>query len=779
MSIYSNLENNIDLYLGTLNLRPGPPKRLTNKHANPQTEINLEESSYVNYNANSLNLKKNIEWDTLVSVKKTTLLPPDMLILEFLGNRLLYIQSTKNIANYLFCSMLYKSFNINISNIRLIEYKDPEFTQMMDNLQSKTCDSTIKTVIQRNFLENPFILLYEYQAIVTFLDMTIIKSNKFLHSTRCERGREIMISIGKIIGIEIFTNSDCKFPFLYNHPGFPSLVGLVIDKKAIKPDYDFKKKTSIDIYFNDIPLGILNAKSETYTAKDKIQLKHLSDYRNTLEKTLKQLLYEMKTIIAYGNNIESFNFKSMSNLVNFFKNSCEYELSSENCFHISLGIIIMLDDFCNVNISNIESLIIYIKEESIYKDFGDVFRRSASSLSFDFIKYIRKTISDIKDENEDVFKWVKEVSFEVYNLNRIQIKKNKIGKIINKENSFKITSKNSFSNKENEENKIKPSDKPSSPYQEQQKIIPEDIKKSIRKDLMFKNTNKNKKPNKVGMPPIDNNGSNQQNEKYSTPITVKFDKPLMNNTHKSTIFYKNLIDVVNNYNDMKYVPKFEQKKDLVDRKSSNSEMNQNNLQNKQTSYDDFNTNRFDPFEYLNDVHNGIYEVVNIDDELGRDFIFGWKENKFHPGIDTSVKVTELKLDERPIQYKREEKNESVDEDHKKYTRQELKELIMKKELKDTLNIKEELNKEEAEVLKEMIKEVDPELLEGRDYKGKSLGKKYVADAKMDNDLKLKLEKIEENKRKEEELKVIEKEKRRNEKMNREKEETNRINFQDN
>ena len=58
-------------------------------------------------------------------------------------------------------------------------------------------------------------------------------------------------------------------------------------------------------------------------------------------------------------------------------------------------------------------------------------------------------------------------------------------------------------------------------------------------------------------------------------------------------------------------------------------------------------------------------------------------------------------------------------------------------------------------------------------------KKYVADAKMDNDLKLKLEKIEENKRKEEELKVIEKEKRRNEKMNREKEETNRINFQDN
>ena len=731
MATYSNIDRKIDTYLGTSNLRPGPMKRLHN--VTTQVDKNKEDKiSDINYNALSLQIKKNINWDTLVSVKNSLALPPDMLVLEFIGNKLLYIQSTSSAPEYLFTYLLYKSFNINISEARLIEYKDPEYLKMMDNIQSKTCDTTLKRIIQNNFRENPFIIIYEYMPIVTIQELSQTKASKFLQNNTSERSREIMINIGKIIALDMISNSEPKVPFVYNHPGFPMLIGLLVNHKIIRPNYDFKNKHSLEIYFEDSPISIINSKATTYTTKDKVELKNMSDYRNSIEKNIKLLFYELRTIMNYGNEINNFLFRSMFNSLKYFNNVCNYDLSSVNCFHIGIGILAIIDDFSQLEINNIEDLIKYIKEDAIFKDFGDVYERSSFKLNIEYFKYIKKTICDVKDENDDIFIWMREFTFKVYNLNKIKTK------TINEK---QVDGENKNNNEK------------------------------LKNNLLFSKEKKGKIENKseVSTKPVIEEVKVKETNQLIKPNQVEVRKPTSNN-ETALIFYHNVVKVIERNNQLKYNPIKEIEK------GSQVEIILNKKALEQKGYDDFNENRHDTYKYINDVHNGIYEVFDIDDPIGREFIMEWKNLDLHPGVDTKVPVTEIKNQELPPVFNRLESKKRVEYDHKTYTREEYKELVNKKELKGTLNIKEELNKEEAELLKSKIKDVDSELLEGSEYQGEKLGKKYQINKKMDDDLTKTLNKIEEDKKTKEELSKIQEEKRLNEIKRKEKEETNNLNF---
>jgi hypothetical protein len=69
---YTKLDEKIDKYLGTNNLRPGPPQRLvnqviSNKNNNNNNSTTLfplkeENKTKLNFNANSLGVTRNIKW---------------------------------------------------------------------------------------------------------------------------------------------------------------------------------------------------------------------------------------------------------------------------------------------------------------------------------------------------------------------------------------------------------------------------------------------------------------------------------------------------------------------------------------------------------------------------------------------------------------------------------------------------------------------------------------------------------------------------------------------
>ncbi len=66
---YSKLDEKIDNYLGTTNLRPGPPKRLVNKLMNDEEKqnkfkkIEIHKKNKINYCSESIKISKNLNWN--------------------------------------------------------------------------------------------------------------------------------------------------------------------------------------------------------------------------------------------------------------------------------------------------------------------------------------------------------------------------------------------------------------------------------------------------------------------------------------------------------------------------------------------------------------------------------------------------------------------------------------------------------------------------------------------------------------------------------------------
>jgi hypothetical protein len=72
-SNYTQLDEKIDKYLGTNNLRPGPPKRLINKklmgeenstnlQLNKKSNIVKDEKQKINFFAETLKISRKIKW---------------------------------------------------------------------------------------------------------------------------------------------------------------------------------------------------------------------------------------------------------------------------------------------------------------------------------------------------------------------------------------------------------------------------------------------------------------------------------------------------------------------------------------------------------------------------------------------------------------------------------------------------------------------------------------------------------------------------------------------
>lgn len=617
------------------------------------------------------------------------------------------MQASNDAAEYLFSTLLYRSFNLPIPECRIIEYSDPEYNIMLDALTFKTHNTELRKLIEYDFREKPFILMYEYYPHLTFLELQQAKSKSLLSYKKSERAREIFINLGKLIAMDMITNNPTRIPLILNHIGNPHLICLKMLSSYLLPNDNYKNPNFMNIFLDDTPVVANNMKSNTLDPKDKYQLKHLSDYRNMISDVLKQMFYEFRTVAIYGVNICSFEFKSLYRIKTFFLKTMGYDINSNNLFHLAMGIILLLDDFLRVDFVNILDLIEYIQKDAIYQDFGDTFYRSSFKLNFEYFKSIRDSFVILKDEYFDIFEYCRDNTFGIYSLNMLNSKSKQIQTINN-------------SNVKN-------------------------------------NNNVNIVPN-VGNPMINVN-QNKDND------------PKINLLSTAELYFNNINRECDRYDELKYKPSATTKTVISNNKHAD-EPNKNS-KIKQEPHDHFNYNSNDIFKYSNDVHNGLYDIVDIDTDF-KNLILEWKDLNLHDGIDTTVPVMDIRSDEHPPEVKKRFAQNPQLLDHKVYTRDELKELITKKELKDTLNIKEELNPQEAELLKSIVIERDPELLEGRDYKGEKLGKQYEINKNLDKKLEKRLNRMLDEKKEKSQLDTLNQEKSLNEIKRKEDEETSNI-----
>ncbi len=374
----------------------------------------------------------------------------------------------------------------------------------------------------------------------------------------------------------------------------------------------------LDIYIENIVA--IDTKPICLDPQDRVALKNLGDYLNRLSEIFKLFFYEMKNIMLIGKQVETFEFRSMEKIQTLFKDSCNYQLQGINIFHIGEGLIIMIRDIVELELSDILSVIDIVKNKMIKRDWADVYKSNTKNMNIEYFKYILNFLKQTKEENEDIFTWVQDMTLGLY----------------------------------------------------------------------------------------------------------------------SCDFIKNLKEVLDFEQKMRYDPQpvVPETKNSEDKKKETTKSEDK----KENEFDVINYKKEDKIKIKNDVHNGVFDIMPLDEDM----VLDRRKKEFK----------KIEIKKVPASNIKPKKTEPVDtvvlDPHKKYTMEELKEKIKKDELKDTLKVKQKFNPNEARYLEEkiiasgnedLLREDENTLKKGKSLKNSSTLKSPTKSAK--KSIKTKSEEVEE------------------------------------
>ena len=409
---YNAMDRKIDAYLGTRNLRPGPPARLINKILEGADNTDPTENQRINFSSFSTKIERNIPWNELSGVKMNVYGSEPAFFLEFLNSKLLILKITPELPLYYFGSLITKGLGIKTPNCRILEYKDPEFPIMMDNLERAShADLGINNKIIHEVKPRPFVIIYEYIPCLSLFELGENRSHILLRDKNF-KSRELMINIGKILGLDIFLNNSKRLPFVWLNNGDPNNIVFKVIMGLLTPGTDFKDQKIIEIFLEDV--YCLDTYPCILDPNDKVMLRNLGDYLNSLGEFFKLMCYEFKSICIYGKDIESFQFHSFDKLIAMFKNSTNYTLSPENLFHIAMGILIMINTILDIDMESFEKLIKYASKDAISQDWADTFKQYAQTIKSEYFIYMMDFFKKVKDDNDQIFSWIEEITFGIY-----------------------------------------------------------------------------------------------------------------------------------------------------------------------------------------------------------------------------------------------------------------------------------------------------------------------------------------------------------------------------
>ena len=409
---YNNLDRKIDAYLGTRNLRPGPPSRLINKILEGADKTDPTEAQRINFSSFATKVERNIAWNELSGVKMNVYGSEQAFFLEFLNSKLLILKIPPELPLYYFGSLITKGLGIKTPNSRIVEYMDPEFPIMMDNLERAShADPGINNKIIHEVKTRPFVILYEYIPSLSLFELGENRSHILLRDKNF-KSRELMMNIGKILGLDIFLNNSKRLPFVWLNNGDPNNIIFKVIMNLLTPGTDFKDNKIIEIFLEDV--YCLDTYPSILDPNDKVMLRNLGDYLNTLGEFFKLMCFEFKSICIYGKDLESFQFHAFDKLIAMFKNSTNYTLSPENLFHIAMGILIMINTILDIDMESFDKLIKYASKDAISKDWADNFKQYAQTIKSEYFVYMMEFFKKIKDDNDQIFSWIEEITFGIY-----------------------------------------------------------------------------------------------------------------------------------------------------------------------------------------------------------------------------------------------------------------------------------------------------------------------------------------------------------------------------
>jgi len=286
-------------------------------------------------------------------------------------------------------------------------------------------------------------------------------SNKacFLFSEANENSRKNFIELGRILAYNIFINNQNEFSELDYFPNVkPKNLNFInfdnilveVDMEKLIPNTNFKKE--IHKSFNKENINnnnyefqsdfikdsfySLNSKCYCLDAGNKDKLENLSAFLNDLNALLDSVFSDLKVLVKKGfdgSNIEEkennnsdknkniflslYDNKFINNLRKTFIHNLNFQISNKNILHLLMGMIILMEDICNINLNDIQKIYEFVRNKSIRKDTEDkYFTENMNEISLDYFKYLLNFFKQIKEKNSEVFEWIGNVSMGLYSI---------------------------------------------------------------------------------------------------------------------------------------------------------------------------------------------------------------------------------------------------------------------------------------------------------------------------------------------------------------------------
>ena len=131
--------------------------------------------------------------------------------------------------------MFCKAYGIPVPNCRILEFNDPEFKEMSENIQRASIgDKLVHHKIEGLIRDFPFMILYEYIPSLSLFEFGKNRANLLLSDNNF-KSRDLMITIGKMLCVDMFLNDNSRFPFVWLNNGNANNAIFSIVIELLKP----------------------------------------------------------------------------------------------------------------------------------------------------------------------------------------------------------------------------------------------------------------------------------------------------------------------------------------------------------------------------------------------------------------------------------------------------------------------------------------------------------------------------------------------------------------
>jgi hypothetical protein len=309
------------------------------------------------------------------------------------------IKGSSDPAIEYFSFQLLKNLNINVPEMVVYEFNDPEFHKITDSLETYCAsDSTLKDRVGAR-ISHCFLLVQEFIANNSICELGTLKAQKFMNPEE-PVGQRTLAEIGMIVGLDTLTNMLDRYPIIWDNEGNEANVIYGIETNCNTLTEQIKDFKNLDIKLTGV--YAIDNRPFMFSKKNPIAAKNYEKYMDRLKNLTTSIIDILTQIKDKKVEVKTASRnKSLNKLIEFVKICTGFDPQATGDYYLMLGIIISYLNAIELTFEEITKIY-----DNVYKfpkiDHQDSWKDNCKALN---IEMINDTINTVKAQLGDLAGW--------------------------------------------------------------------------------------------------------------------------------------------------------------------------------------------------------------------------------------------------------------------------------------------------------------------------------------------------------------------------------------